>query len=408
MSSSNSEFSANDLFEAGGIFLFFDFPLNGEFGIDYNCWRTGEKFKGVKMIPPGIHFIYFSVSDKYGSLGLRSGFFHNFNAREVLAKKWNSQSETIETYEMSEDQVANFHQSKRDYDKYMGAYPYDEYKRWISLTNNINETLLNTLVPETGIVTSEQPLVGQKFIKGKQSGSPVRPRLSESELETKVVNTDVLEVPKSIKEAESRLPQMQEVPAACLRFSKIPTELYPEGSTSAQITRHLIDVSFRLEQLLEQQRVWLGLATVGPLNLLCELQVAFVCFLIGQVYDAFEHWKVLMSLMCNSETLIEKYPDLYVQFIQVVYFQIKEVPEDFFTDIVTANNFLAVNLHNLFDNVREVSGRSLKGSPSFSVMEKLDEKCERFKSYLSEKFGLDFEEEPDEYAPVVCLEDNLD
>ena len=31
-----------------------------EIGVDLNSWNMGEKFCGVKMIPPGIHFVYYS------------------------------------------------------------------------------------------------------------------------------------------------------------------------------------------------------------------------------------------------------------------------------------------------------------------------------------------------------------
>lgn len=47
------------LFEDGATLFFLDVPLGSEFGIDFNSWRTGEKFKGVKMIPPGLHYIYY-------------------------------------------------------------------------------------------------------------------------------------------------------------------------------------------------------------------------------------------------------------------------------------------------------------------------------------------------------------
>lgn len=136
-----------------------------------------------------------------------------------------------------------------------------------------------------------------------------------------------------------------------------------------------------------------------PINLLGELQFAFVCFLIGHVYDAFEQWKILINLLCNSESLIRKYPNLFIQFIQVLYFQLKEMPEDFFTDILTSQNFLVVNLHNFFDNVKETYKVA---NSNDEVFLKLNEKCENFKNYLQEKFQFDFELEPDEYAPVVC------
>lgn len=50
---------ARNLFEEGAVFVLLDVPVGTEFGIDMNTWNTGQRFKGVKMIPPGIHFIYF-------------------------------------------------------------------------------------------------------------------------------------------------------------------------------------------------------------------------------------------------------------------------------------------------------------------------------------------------------------
>ena len=58
--------TANKLFDAGAIFLFLNVPLKTEIGIDYNSWQTGPNFRVVKLIPPGLHFIYFSPTDKYG------------------------------------------------------------------------------------------------------------------------------------------------------------------------------------------------------------------------------------------------------------------------------------------------------------------------------------------------------
>jgi len=54
-----SQEQAQWLFTEGAIFVFLDLPPGSDFGIDYSSWEVGEKFKGVKMIPPGIHFIYY-------------------------------------------------------------------------------------------------------------------------------------------------------------------------------------------------------------------------------------------------------------------------------------------------------------------------------------------------------------
>ena len=61
------------LFESGSILLFLDAPPDLEFGIDYTSWQTGPRFRGVKLIPPGLHFIYYRlISRCWGAL---SGYF---------------------------------------------------------------------------------------------------------------------------------------------------------------------------------------------------------------------------------------------------------------------------------------------------------------------------------------------
>ena len=50
---------AKKLFFEGATLLVLDMPIGSEFGIDYNAWKTGEMFRGVKMIPHGLHFVYF-------------------------------------------------------------------------------------------------------------------------------------------------------------------------------------------------------------------------------------------------------------------------------------------------------------------------------------------------------------
>lgn len=50
---------ARRLFSEGAVLVVLDVPERTEFGVDYNSWTLGPKFKGVKMIPPGFHFVYY-------------------------------------------------------------------------------------------------------------------------------------------------------------------------------------------------------------------------------------------------------------------------------------------------------------------------------------------------------------
>jgi A1 cistron-splicing factor AAR2 len=89
--------TANHLFEQGAIFLILDLPqdLVLQFGIDLNSWKTGPKFKGLKLIPPGLHVIHYrfvlnfnssSVHNRQGGSSMSSlqGFFKYFGKGEVM------------------------------------------------------------------------------------------------------------------------------------------------------------------------------------------------------------------------------------------------------------------------------------------------------------------------------------
>ena len=59
-----------------------------------------------------------------------------------------------------------------------------------------------------------------------------------------------------------------------------------------------------------------------PNQILAELQVAFLCFLIGQVYSAFEHWKNLIKILCFADVMILQNPSLFMEFTGDLYFQV--------------------------------------------------------------------------------------
>ncbi|XP_009872291.1 PREDICTED: protein AAR2 homolog, partial [Apaloderma vittatum] len=182
----------------------------------------------------------------------------------------------------------------------------------------------------------------------------------------------------------ARLPRMEPRAGTRIRFTELPKQPYPEGATPAEVTRHSMDLSYALEQVLTQRYA------SQPLDLLAELQFAFICFLIGNVYDAFEHWKRLLNILCRSEDAMGKYQDLYVNLISVLYHQLSEIPADFFVDIVSQDNFLTSTLQVFFSC-----------TCSAAVDGTLRRKAEKFKAHLTKKFKWDFEAEPDDCAPVV-------
>jgi len=61
------------LVDKTGSLLLLDAPTGIQFGIDNQFWQTGPLFRGVKLIPPGAHFVYYALKDE--EFAARMGFF---------------------------------------------------------------------------------------------------------------------------------------------------------------------------------------------------------------------------------------------------------------------------------------------------------------------------------------------
>lgn len=129
--------TAKRLLVDGGTFVALDVPEGTEFGIDMKMWNTGESFRGVKMIPPGIHFIHYSAVGKYGEVAPKVGFFYNFRKSEFVLKKWDKELQDISMESSDDHEVVSLKDNIVALDKFLGPYPYDIWKKWISLTSHI-------------------------------------------------------------------------------------------------------------------------------------------------------------------------------------------------------------------------------------------------------------------------------
>lgn len=129
------------------------------------------------------------------------------------------------------------------------------------------------------------------------------------------------------------------------------------------------------------------------MEILGELQFCYVCFLVGHSLEAFDQWKKIFGLLCSCKTGIKINRRLFDSFVSLIALQLKEIPEDFLTDIVTNNNFVYTKLRDLFRSIQESDVDAI-----------LKSKAERLKYSLTEHFQWDFghlDSEDDEDAPVV-------
>lgn len=345
--------TAKMLLSEGGVLVVLEMPVGAEFGIDYNTWTVGPRFRGVKMIPPGLHFVYFSAVDtKTKSTAPRTGFFQWFEKRQIVVKKWNTATEDMDDEVLTAEQHDTYRQGLMEMDRFLGAYPFDDSLRtWMALTGFIRPADVARLQPSSGRICS----------------------VPESEpLPANATSAAAVE--------ESCRPALH----AAIRFTAIPRTLAPPNASPATVTQCSVDRTYTLDTLLHTvfSDDWSAL--------LAELQFAFVSFLMGQVFEGFEHWKMLLHLLCSCDEALVRHTALYRELIGVLHYQLKETPQDFFVDIVSRNNFLTTCLQSLFSRVSHMP-----------VDEALARRVAAFQKSITKYFSWDFDVEPDDEQPVV-------
>lgn len=339
--------TARKLLRAGGTLVVDNFPTGSEFGIDLSIHYTGERFIGVKMIPAGVHFIHYSLVGADGRVAPRCGFFHCFSKGELLVARWDAQSEDI----VMVTEPGQIDRTKFAFDRgqldnrlgkcetirvllisykyfvvFTGAYQFSTYDTWVSLTDYITTGLATRLNPSGGRIYSASSLVYEP-------------------------NEDGTVTPKVDRQG---VPDMVQSPDTRIRYYSQPPKhfLYPANATPREISEHSMDSSYTLNEMLKLRD---GQWTI----LLGEMQFSFIVFLLGHQFEAFEFWRDMVRLLCHGATALKQHRDLYLAFVRVIYFQLKQTNEAIFADIVENENVIFQSLRRLVENVRETSSDGL-------------------------------------------------
>lgn len=86
---------ARILYEEGALMIIAGIPTGTEFGLDLSPNKVDEMFRGVKMIPPGAHFVYTAAEGVYGDTATRVGFIHYFKKQEIVIREWDQNLEEL-------------------------------------------------------------------------------------------------------------------------------------------------------------------------------------------------------------------------------------------------------------------------------------------------------------------------
>lgn len=363
---------ARQLFESGGILLVLDAPKEMSFAIDMYSWQIGPQFQGIKMIPPGLHFCSYAERESH-----RQSFFFEIRQPDQMfvVVRWSKSENLFQREVLTPDQHETRRNQRYELDRCLGQYPLDTYRQWLALANHLQSAWIEKILPPNGHVCSVEV-----FEPSREKHSTHQP----------------FEPPKNLHEAEARLPQMTLNEDFAFRFTKIDRK--KSSQSGSALTEEKLDRTNEIERLI-------GERFDGKIEgFLCELQLSFVVFLLGQCYEGFEQWKTLLSLICSSQQAFRRWTMFYVEFLQALYFQLKHFTDEsapnehFFVDIDQQENYIYKALENLFLNVQAWNDDEQMEN---NQREKLLERCEKMKRFLQQTYRWTFDEEPDDEKPVV-------
>ncbi|GFR44547.1 hypothetical protein Agub_g5818, partial [Astrephomene gubernaculifera] len=162
---------AQQLADQGGALLILDLPEGSYFGIDHMAFHCGPRFRGIKMLPPGPHFVCYSVpgSQRHGGgMGPLTGFFVNITAATaagatgaagsgsrsttagggtVIVRRYDATQELL--VGLPEEEAERYAQGVRRYEFDWGLAPYNlnAWRQWRELTSCLDARIMEALQP---------------------------------------------------------------------------------------------------------------------------------------------------------------------------------------------------------------------------------------------------------------------
>ncbi len=289
---SANDSNLNNLYETRittGVLLLINCPELMEFGIDNQIWKIGPKFMGLKHIPLGPHYVNYALKDE--NYQIKQGFFIYIDEKtKNVIRKWDKETQDFTIFKQEEQDNFEIGINNLDFDAYLGLYPSDKIDIWKEVSYFISKKTLEKLEP-----------VSRKYITSSKEYD----------------NDKAASVKSNIF------------------YTFLPTKRFIHKKIPEKLTEMFMDKSSIMIELIEKEfgndyKLLFG-----------ELQYAFITFLLGEIYESFEQWKNILVLIFSCRQAISTHTKLYCDFIELIYFQIRNYPKDFFRDEILLNNFFS-------------------------------------------------------------------
>lgn len=343
--------------------LLLDLPQNALAGIDLLSFTSSPRFKGIKNLPPGLHFI-FAASDS--ALSVRHGAWFYVSpgtgSPQVFVKRWDEQNEDLvaETSQTEvlrwkanlgsiwKDGLTPYRQTVQEEDSGAEGGWEEESQDWDELTSRVTQTLLSRICglnPDHWSLTSASSgLLDLESIPG-------------------------LETSRSTQHPEKEL-----------RF--LPIDLrrtWRVGATGRERTEAAQDRSWFLGDLIENHSL-AGDKRGREFEVLGELQFAFLMVLTLNNNSCLEQWKRILVLLFTCRHAIKERFQLFIEVLRTLRVQLSHcIGMD---DLFDMNEIGGGFLRPLFGKFRK-NLDDFDGKWKSDMVDELDE----LEDYLQKQFG---------------------
>lgn len=302
---------AQRLFFSGAFLVILDAPKSLNFTIDTTTWVIGDAFRGIKMIPPGIHMIGICTADQTGT-GPRQSFFREFRGGQTVCFQFDKQTE--EMHELPEQARSTIQKSVIELDPFLGPYPVESLNQWTCLSDRLSLETIKSAIPLLSFDQMTSSYLGAVDIN-------------------RLANISLASSPDSFS------------------FTTIDLKRsFPEAATGRERTLMSLEKSYLLESILEE---------ISDDRLLGELQLSFLIVVLGQNFEGFEQWKRIIELASKSKQSVEKRPLFFRDLLKILSKQLLNCPSNFFTDLLDSTSNIASYFQDLYLSCMNSSNKDL-------------------------------------------------
>jgi A1 cistron-splicing factor AAR2 len=288
-------------------------------------YAAGEKFQGLKMIPPGLHFLSYCAMAKSdrAEAPIKAGFWFVAKLGGVVVRRWDAAAEEFAPEgAVDADELERFTAAVREhqFDSTTGPYPYDNHGDWRTLTEHLTIHALKRHQPDPGAAVAGTELEG---FDPRDEVLKADPRLMEA----------------ALARATDQTPPVT--------FSAVAARPRPRPGASNPLDRshELAELHSTLPESVPGAA---ASSRVGPraAAVLAELELAFVLFMLISSWAAFEQWKKMVVLLCSCDDDVSNpsREPLFLAFLRLFRAQLAYTPRELFTDELAKDNFLQLAL----------------------------------------------------------------